>query len=975
MKAKLILSIVLLSFIFQVHAGMQKASEGGFEYEYVENDPLNARIYTLENGLKVYLSVYKDEPRVQTYIACRTGSRNDPADATGLAHYLEHMLFKGTDKMATSNWEKEQELIQQISDLYEKRRKTKNEEKRKELYEQIDKLSYEASKYAVPNEYDKMISSLGAKGTNAYTSVDQTVYVNNIPSNELEKWLMVEGERFSKLVLRLFHTELEAVYEEYNISQDRDGMKVFKALMSDLYPNHPYGTQTTIGEGEHLKNPSMEKIHEYFNSYYVPNNMAVVISGDLDYTETVKMVDKYFGDMEPGKVPKFKKRKNKAVEGPIVKEVKGQEAAWVELAWKFEGANTKESMMVQMVDGILANGQAGLIDLNLVQGQKVLDASSGYWDKNDYTTHFMDATPKEGQTLDEAKDLLLAELDKVKKGEFDEWLLDAIIKDFKYSEIKAFESNRGRANAMLGSFIESNDWDYFIDRFNRMSKVTKDDVVKFANKHYGDNYVLVYKQQAEDESVAKVEKPEITPIETNRDNQSDFYKTFAGKESSRIQPAFLDYDGAISTSKVKKSKLPLSYLKNELNETFALYYILDMGSDHDKMMSLAIDYLPYLGTDKYTAEELQKEFFRLGLSFDVSSSADKIFVQLSGLEESLEEGVDLFEHILANVKADKGAYQSMVQGVIKSREDAKSNKRAILWSGLRNYAIYGKNSPFLNRYSAEELQAINPEDLVNKVKSITSYKHRIFYYGTKNIKDVSKLLKKKHKVNKRLKDYPKRTEYARLSTNKDKVYFVNVPDMVQAQILMVSREKEYDSELESKARLFNEYFGSGLSSIVFQEIRESKALAYSAFSSFTTPSEEGDPHYTYAFVGTQGDKMKDAIKAMSDLMDNMPVADAQIDAARNAVLKKIETERITKSNVFWNYERAKKKGLDYDIRKDVYNKVKSMSSDELETFFKENISGNNYNIMIMSSKEALDMDFIKSLGEYEELSLEDLFGF
>jgi len=448
-----IVGLCILLSLLNANAATKTATDGDYTYEYVEGDPLEARIYTLDNGLKIYLSVFKDEPRIQTLIPVKTGSKNDPADATGLAHYLEHMLFKGTDEVGTSNWEEEQKILKAISDLYEKRRTTKGEAERKALYKQIDSLSTAASKLAIPNEYDKMISSMGAKSTNAFTSTERTVYMNDIPSNQLEKWLKVESERFTQLVLRLFHTELETVYEEFNISQDRDGFKVFRALFSELYPNHPYGTQTTIGKGEHLKNPSMEKIHEYFNTYYVPNNMAICLSGDLDYTETVQLIDKYFGSYKTKEVPEFKKPVDIPIKEIKTVEVMGKEAAYVEFAYKFPGINSKEAKLVQMVDGILANGQAGLIDLNLKQQQKVLDASSGYWADNDYTTHFLDATPKEGQTLDEARDLLLAELDKVKKGEFDESLLDAIVKDFKYSEIKQFETNRGRAFALAGAFL------------------------------------------------------------------------------------------------------------------------------------------------------------------------------------------------------------------------------------------------------------------------------------------------------------------------------------------------------------------------------------------------------------------------------------------------------------------------------------------------------------------------------------------
>ena len=269
-------------------------------YEFVENDPLNARIYTLDNGLKVYLSSYDDAPRVQTSIAIKAGSKNDPADATGLAHYLEHMLFKGTDKYGSLDYKQEKVLLDKIEDLYEEYRTVDMTDtlNRDLIWRQIDSISGEAAKLCIANEYDKMLSGIGAKGTNAYTSNEKTVYINDIPSNQIEKWLKIEAERFRMPVFRLFHTELETVYEEKNRSLDSDGSKMFEGLMSGLFPNHQYGTQTTIGTINHLKNPSLKEIRKYFNKYYVPNNMAICMSGDFDYDEVINLIDKYFGVFE-----------------------------------------------------------------------------------------------------------------------------------------------------------------------------------------------------------------------------------------------------------------------------------------------------------------------------------------------------------------------------------------------------------------------------------------------------------------------------------------------------------------------------------------------------------------------------------------------------------------------------------------------------------------------------------------------------
>ena len=376
MKPKQILTFALIIgaiayFALNATKQMKKIENN---YEEVKNDPLKARIYTLDNGLKVYLTSYADAPRVQTNIAVRAGSKNDPADATGLAHYLEHMLFKGTDVYGSLDFEKEAPMLDKIEALYEEYRsyEMSDTENRDRIWAQIDSISGEAAKFAIANEYDKMVSGLGAKGTNAYTSNEKTVYINDIPSNQIEKWLKLEAERFRYPVFRLFHTELEAVYEEKNISLDNDGRKMFEALLDGLFPTHQYGQQTTIGTVEHLKNPSLTEIRKYFNKYYVPNNMAICLSGDFDYDETIELINKYWGTFERKDDPTFDVIQESPIAEPVYAEVYGPEAERLYIGFRFDGANTEDAKMLTMVDMVLSNSAAGLIDLNLNQAQELI---------------------------------------------------------------------------------------------------------------------------------------------------------------------------------------------------------------------------------------------------------------------------------------------------------------------------------------------------------------------------------------------------------------------------------------------------------------------------------------------------------------------------------------------------------------------------------------------------------------------------
>ncbi len=943
----------------------------GFKYETITNDPTGLRLYTLDNGLKVYLSKNTDEPKVQTYIAVRAGSNYDPKESTGLAHYLEHMVFKGTHKIGTADWEKEKVFLDKISDLYEKHRAEKNEEKKLALYKEIDKISLEASNHSIANEYDKMMSSLGATGTNAHTWFEETVYKNKIPANELNKWLDLESERFSSLVLRLFHTELEAVFEEFNRGQDNDFRKSYAAMLKGLFPNHPYGQQSTIGKAEHLKNPSMIDINNYFDKYYVPNNMAIVLVGDLDFDATIKKINETFGKFEKKELTHPILPKEEVLTAPIVKEVFGPTSESISIAFRSKGVNTKEEKLVTLCDMIMANGNAGLIDLNLNQKQAVQRAGCSPTFLNDYGYHSFNGSPKTGQTLDEVKDLLLAQIEKLKKGEFDEWMIEAVVNDLKLSQTRQYENNTALASAYFNAFIHHENWSDKVKFLDDLKKITKTELVAFANTFYQNNYVVTYKRKGEDKNIVKVKNPGITPVNLNRGKSSEFITEFNKKKSAPLQPKFVDYKTAIKELKTKND-ISVSYVENKNNDLFDLNIIFDMGKDNDKKLSLAAGYLEFLGTDKYSAEDIKKEFYKLGVDYYVSAQDDKTYVGLRGLKENLPKGLELLEHLWDNAKADQGAFDKYVEKIYKGRQNGKTQKGNILWNGLMNYGKYGEDSRLRNIMQVDELKAIDPVELVSILKDLKNYKQRIFYYG-KDVKAAVIALDTHHKIYGELKEYPKAKEYVETETGGN-VFFTNY-DMVQSELLFLAKGEPFKPENLAASTLFNTYFGSGLSSIVFQEIRESKSLAYSAFASYSNARKKDGNNYVMAYVGTQANKLTQAVDAMLELMNNMPEAEKQFNAAKESTLKKIAAQRITKSSIFWSYERLKKLGIDNDNREQMYNTIKAMKIEDLKAFFDKNVKGESYNVMVIGNKKDLDVKSLQKLGKIKELDVDYLFNY
>jgi zinc protease len=955
----------------QDYKTLKASDKNGYSYEYVTNDPTSTRIYTLKNGLKLYLSVNKDKPRILGFIAVRAGSKNDPAETTGLAHYFEHLMFKGTDEIGTINWEKEKPLIEEISDLFEQHRNETDPVKKSSIYSKIDSVSYEASKYAAPSEYDKLAAYIGAEGTNAWTSFEETVYTNEIPSNELGRWLKIESERFSKPVFRLFHTELETVYEEFNMSQDSDGSRSFDALLSGLYPHHQYGTQTTLGKGGHLKNPSMVNIMKFFETYYVPNNMAICLSGDLDYESTVKLIDRYWGDKPSKPVPEFIPAKEDPIPQPVVKEVFGPDAESVMFGFRFEGAGSEQIKYLDMINSVLYNGKAGLIDNNLVQQQKVLSAYSWTWEKKDYTEHIFGGTPREGQSLDEVKELLLSQIEKVKKGEFEDWMLTAAVNQRKLGTIYSFEGN-WRAHSFVNAFIEGKTWEDVLKYNSELEKITKKDIVDFANEYYKDNYVIVYKREGKDSTIMKVDKPKITPVTINRDTLSAFYSSIKNIKASETAPEFLDYKKIIKEKKIN-SGVGLKYIKNTANELFSLYYLVETGTNHNPKYKNAVEYLDYLGTEKFSPKEFKQELYKNGLDINFWSNGNRSYISISGLDRSLEKGLELMYDLMSNAKPDKNIYADYVKGVLKQRDDFKKDKDIIFWSALQDYARYGEGSPFRNVVSSDDLQKTDPSGLVSLVKEFLNYKHSIMYYGPREIGEVAGLIKKEQPEIKYA-DTPARKDPAEIDTYESKVYFVNF-DMVQMNMIMLSKLGKLDLNNMPVINVFNEYFDGGMSRLVFQEIREAQGLAYATGASYGIPETHEKSHYLFTYIMTQPDKFKSALNSMEMLLNNMPRIDKNFNDSIENIRKRIQSERIIKTEIFWNRIANADMGIDYDIRKNIYDEVKSITIDKMFEFYNKEVKDKKFVYLIMADKNRIDFKELEKLGKVEELTLEKIFGY
>ena len=964
-----------LAAIVLTTAMLSSCTSEKYSYESVPNDPLKARIYTLDNGLKVYMTVNKETPRIQTYIAVRVGGKNDPAETTGLAHYFEHLMFKGTEKFGTQNYALEKPLLDQIEQQFEVYRKTTDEAERTAIYHVIDSLSYEASKYAIPNEYDKLMAAIGANGTNAYTSFDVTCYTEDIPSNQVENWAKIQADRFENNVIRGFHTELETVYEEKNMSLTQDSRKVYETVLNALFPHHPYGSQTVLGTQEHLKNPSITNIKKYHDTWYVPNNMAICLSGDFDPDQMIVLIDKYFGPLKPNaNLPKLDLPQEEPITQPIEKSVLGLEAENLTLAWRLPKAADPDMEGLEVLSSVLYNGTAGLIDLDLQQQQKVLSAYCYPMNMSDYSALMMQARPKEGQTLNELKELLLAEVKKVREGDFDEQMLTSILNNERRYKQMQLEENGYRADMFVDAFINGIDWADEAGKLDRMAKLTKQDIVALANKYLQDsNYAVIYKRQGKDPNEKKISKPQITPIQMNRDTASAFLTEIQQSTVAPIEPQFLDYEKDLAKFTTGKG-IPVLYKKNETNDLFTLIYLFDMGNIHDKFLGTAANYMELLGTSDMTPEQVKSEFYRLACDIRVNPGTERTYVTLSGLSENMPAAIALFEKLLADAQANAEVYANFTADVLKGRRDSKLNQGQN-FARLRYYVQWGKVNGATLTPSEAELKVVNPQELVDRIHALNSYKHRIVYYGPYAKKELIALLDKEHKTPDTLKEIPAGVELKQQITDQTKV-FIAPYDAKQIYMAQIStRDEKFDPAIESARKLYGEYFGGSMNAIVFQEMRERRGLAYSAWAGLNEP---GYQKYNYSFmsyIATQNDKMMDAIAAFNDIILDMPQSEAAFQLAKESAITRLRTERITKENVLWSYIDAQDLGQNVDSRIQFYNDLQNMTLQDVVNFQQQWIKGRTFHYAILGDKKELDLNALRKIGPITELTTEDIFGY
>jgi predicted Zn-dependent peptidase len=934
------------------------------------DDPMDVHIYELDNGLRVYLTRNTETPRFYAEIAVRAGSKQDPANATGLAHYLEHLLFKGTTELGTLDYDAEKPYLDRITALYEEHFRESDADKRKEIYAEINRVALDAAQYAIPNELDKLYNSMGASALNAHTWHEETVYKVGLPMNRIRHWAAIESHRFADPVFRLFHTELETVYEEKNRTLDNKSRVINEAVSELLFKQHPYGQQSTIGTVDHLKNPSLVIIDKYFKTWYVPNNMGIFISGNIDIAETIDLIDEHFSSWTEKPLPTVGPWEEKALQGAERVEVTYPGEEYVLLAYRTAPHHHPDEEALMLFDMILDNATAGLINLNLNQKQLVRQAGSYPMMMNDYGAQYFWGIPKEGQSLEEVERLLLDQVAIIQRGEFEDWLLEAIVNDFKKNRKASLESDGARVDAMRSAYLSFTDWDDAVSQIERLEKVTKADVVRVAKTYFGDNYVAGYRRDAP-QDLPTIEKPRIDPIPIDASRQSQFAKRIQEIPYEPIEPTFVsEEDYAVHTF---PNGIKLYYSPNPLNDLFAFTMAVEFGSFEDNTIGIATQLMDKAGTATLSPEDLKKEWYKLGSEFSLSAGDNESFVSVSGLDENFGASLSLMMDVLQRAAVDDATLEELKGIILQSREDAKKDP-GTLSMALTRYNRLGEESNYLRMLPSEEVRALTVSDLLDVVRELPKYKHVLMYTGSLPMESVIDALEQHHPTfkNAELKDPPPYRFLRSRQPEANEIYFLH-KDAAQAQVRFEFSNGFYDEDDTLPVSMYNAYFAGGMSGIVFQELREARALAYSAGALYHQGSRIDDENLMIGVIGCQADKTPEAVEAFLDLFDNLPESRERFAEAVDSMLNRIRTGKIGFRGVIGAVRGWERLGLEGDPRTEQFEELQDAELADLLAFHADRIRNRPKLISIVGDRNRIDLDALAQYGTVREVTVDEIF--
>lgn len=946
-------------------------------FAQVDKPALKTEIYQLENGLTVYLNPDLSLPKIFGAVAVKGGSKRDPSGATGIAHYFEHIMFKGTDKMGTLDYASEKVYLDSIAGLYDKLAQTSAEAEKLAFQKEINRLSVKASEYAIPNEIEKILGEMGCVNLNAGTGNDGIVYFNVLPSDQIQKWLEIYSHRFINPVYRLFQSELETVYEEYNMYSDNRFSTAFESFSAVFYPDHPYGIPV-IGRPEHLKNPSMSEMNKYFETYYVANNMALVLSGNFEVEVVKPLINQYFGKWRSGKIPEPHASQQ-------IKPFDGREEVIKKLTpikfglrgYRSVQQNHEDVPVLDVLDNLMSNqAQTGLLD-ELSVDNKLLQAQVFGDRRTDAGGEYILFMPKVlGQSLNKAEQLVEEKLNALKAGNFDDELLLAVKNELVVNYERNFEDLYSRGYLMISSFTSEMKWEDVLDYPEKVKKITKEDVLAAAKKYFGENYLAFLSKTGLPKKPSPLKPPYENIPSKNSGEKSQYAKIIEKMETTPEPPQFIEFGSpGLKTKDVTVTDINdlvhFYFVENKVNDLFSLTFSYGIGDYEMPVLGQVSQYLGLIGPKDVAFSDFKKQMQLLGGSLDFYSSWDNFTVSINGPESNFKQILELAAKFISNPAIDDSKIKNLYQNA-KTNDKFSRKDPETLGYALFSYAVYGENSSFLKSLSSREIKNLKAASLVDAMKTAMSYESDVHFSGSLSLDQVRDIIRKTIDLSavKNKTKAPVRQMYREYS--QPIVFFLDDKSAIQSKDFFFVKGNTLSEKEKPLLNAYYEYLDGGMSSIIFQEIREFRSLAYATGANVFMPFYKDEEASLTSFVGTQADKTKEAIEVMHGIINKAPDKSDRIDLVRRSLVQSINSKKPTFRQISQPVANWVKQGYSSDPRKDWMKTYETMTFENIVDFYNSQFYQKPVITTIIGNKKRIGTDWMKEYGKIIEVSKDDI---
>lgn len=923
---------------------------------------LKVKEYRLENGLTVWLNEDHSQPKVFGAVVVKAGAKDCPD--TGIAHYFEHMMFKGTDRIGTLDYEAEKVLLDSIAMKYDELAMTEDTAARARLQKEINELSIRSSEYVIPNEFNRLINRFGGSGLNAATSYDATIYFNTFSPQYMVQWAEINSERLINPVFRLFQSELETVYEEKNMYGDFIGGQVMDTLMARYFGPHPYA-YPIIGSTKNLKNPRLTEMHKFFEDYYVASNMALILSGDFDAQQVMPILEKAFSRIRSGNAPKQEKVMLPPFNGRETMKVKFPIPFIKAMGLGFRGvsANHEDQVALNIAVNLLNNSNGtGYLDKLMVE-HKLMGALAINESMNEAGILAVAIMPKLLiQSYSSAEKMVWDEINRVKNGDFSDEMFNSLKLEQKRQYASSLENIDSRATIMMNLFSQGKSWNDYLNEVARIESITKEDVVRVAQKYFSNNYLCVTKSTGKYPK-DNLPKPAFSPVvPRNADASSSYAKQLEKIPEQQVAPRIIDFEKDVKTSKLTPL-VTLYTTPNPLNDIFTLNISYGIGALEQPELMQLTNYLQLLGTESLSFEQFRSRLQSIGstLAFDVTP--DAFVMKVTGFDNHIDETMKLVGDFIRHAKADDKKLRQIV-------DDAKVSEKAFFKSGdnvasaLLEQVKYGDQSRYLRKLSLSQIKKLKGKDMLAIYDKVRSVQCDLHYCGTLPVEKVIGTIRQ-HLPLERTTVASNSPYYRELKQyDRPTVFFIDMPDMAQSIVYGYVKGDPVDDKASRHAsRLFSVYFGGDMSSLMFQEIREFRSFAYRTSGRYQLPNHahKGTAGSFTAMLSTQSDKTLDALGVLDSLIREMPLKPERVEAVKQMLVNRINNDYLPFRNLSEKVASARMEGFDRDPAEEFLRDIATMDMQDISRFYREQISGRPVVYVIAGNRKHIDM---KKLAEY-----------